>query len=79
MDLKMSKEELHDSIYNIWEEIGRDPKKLNIEDKSVIELSDIYDKLRAIKLAFSLLFKEKANYALAMHLLANTFDDEEER
>lgn len=67
------KNPLAEEVLELWVELGRDPTKLNLIDKSTLQLEDGLEKLKAIKMGFGLLFKEDGNHKLAISLLAEVF------
>jgi hypothetical protein len=67
------KAELKKEIVDLWVELGRDPAKIKLDKKSIEELEDGLEKLKAVKMGFNLLFKADGNHALAVHLLSTVF------
>lgn len=64
---------LEEEIKALWVELGRDPNKLQLKTKEIPILIDSYNKLKAIKFSFALLFKQGGNHTLAISVLANAF------
>ena len=69
----ITRSKLEEKIRSIWVELGRESNKLKLDNKEVPILVDSYNKLRAIKFSFALLFKQEANHTLAISVLANAF------
>lgn len=69
----ISRSNLEEEIKALWAELGRDPNKLQLKTKEVPILIDSYNKLKAIKFSFALLFKQGGNHTLAISVLANAF------
>jgi hypothetical protein len=73
-----SREESIKAIEDIWVSLGRDKEKLKLEGKTDEELVSGVRKLKAIEMSVKLLCKPEGNHALAVHLLANIFKDDED-
>jgi hypothetical protein len=80
-DKRVASMELRTEITAVWVELGRDPNKIKLYNKTNEELVDALDKLKVIRMSFGLLFKKDGNHQLAVHLLSKTFlktEDEHE-
>jgi len=60
-------------IRKIWGELGRSPAKLKINRFNDEELSDVLEKLKAIKYSFDLLFSKQDGVDLATEVLKSVF------
>ncbi len=73
----MTDGQVRDEMISIWTELGRDPSKIRLDNKSREKLDDGLEKLRAVRMGFQLLFKPDGNHALAVHLLSKVFLEDE--
>lgn len=64
-------------IIKLYKELGRDPSKLKIKNKTKEELNNILEKLKAIKYSFGLLFSEQQGIVLAKEVLNSIFKKED--
>ncbi len=74
----MARESLEDKFVSLWKQLGRDPDKLVLDDKTDEELEDGIEKLNAIRISFSMLFDPKGNHDFAVALLKGVFYKEED-
>lgn len=72
---QINREELEQEMHDIWEELGRDTKGMYLKDKSNDKLKEDLLKLRAVRMAFSILKHDQNGTALAVHLLADAFGE----
>jgi hypothetical protein len=72
-------DQIREEMVVIWKELGRDPDKIKLTTKTREELDDGLEKLKAVRMGFQLLFKADGNHALAVHLLAKVFLNEDEQ
>lgn len=75
----MTEQEIKDEIIVIWTELGRDVTKLKLDTKTEEQLEEALVKLKAVRMSFKILFDPNGNHALAVHLLANIFQDGREQ
>ena len=70
---ELTDKEIREEMVNIWKELGRDSARIKLENKTREQLEDGLEKLKAVRMAFQLLFKEDGNHSLAVHLLSKVF------
>lgn len=66
---------VEDEITKAWEDLGRDPRELDIKDLPKEEKAVVLEKLRAIKYSFDLLFSKTDGVELAIGVLKEVFKD----
>ncbi len=83
---EINREELEQEMHDIWVELGRDATNMYLKDKTEEKLKEDLLKLRAVRMALTILKNDDNATGLAVHLLADAFgertvvpEDEHER
>ena len=72
---EMTKDQLKGEIAKVWISLGKDPEKLRFEGKNRKKLKEGLMKMRAVKMGLELLMNDSGASNLAIHLLADAFDE----
>jgi len=69
----MGVEETKKEITKVWKELGRDTKKLKLDNKSAKDLDRGLEQLKTVQMSFKILFETEGNHNLALAMLEGAF------
>ena len=69
----MGVESTRKEITRIWKDLGRDPSKLKLDNKSTKDLERGLEQLKTVQMSFKMLFETNGNHNLALAMLEGAF------
>jgi len=65
--------EMKKEITKVWGELGRDTKRLKLDNKSEKDLARGLEQLKTVQMSFKILFESDGNHNLALAMLDGAF------